>query len=249
MRIIQITDLHIGKEGEDTYGIDVRSNLLQMLEEVKAANPDHLIISGDLCYRDGERIIYEWIHNLLENANLAFPYSLISGNHDDPSLMAEVFELKENLRNGDLFYAKKLGAYPALFLDSTSGVLSNIQLAWLENNLKTYKGNWLLFIHHPILKAGVPFMDNNHALQNSAVVKEILQAHPGNIYVYSGHYHVEKTVQAKNITQYITPSCFFQIDQHSEEFKVDHHQIGYREITLDNGSVLNSVHYLQTAQV
>ena len=243
MRIIQITDLHIGTEQEDTYGIDVRANLLNILNQVKSENPDHLVISGDLCYREGERSIYEWILSHLSNIDI--PYSLLSGNHDDPSLLAEVFQITDQLQDGDLFYDKSFGKYPALFLDSTTGVLSSQQIGWLKTKLDKHNGNWLLFIHHPIVKAGVPFMDKNHSLKNKEQVIEILNAHPGNFYVFSGHYHVEKTVLFKNITQFITPSCFFQIDQHTEEFKVDHQQIGFREITIDNGSILNSVHYLK----
>ncbi len=38
MRIIQITDLYIGRVGDDTFGVDVRSNFLNILAEVKYLN-------------------------------------------------------------------------------------------------------------------------------------------------------------------------------------------------------------------
>ena len=43
----------------------------------------------------------------------------------------------------------------------------------------------------------------------------------------------------------ITPSCFFQIDQKEEEFKVDHHSIAYRMIELSNGSLKTTVKYFR----
>jgi hypothetical protein len=38
-----------------------------------------------------------------------------------------------------------------------------------------------------------------------------------------------------------------QIDQHELDFKVDHHRIGLREITLHEDSLLSTVHYLAGA--
>ena len=90
MRIVQLTDLHVGLEGEDTYGVDVRQNFLQILEKVKAETPDLLVISGDLCYHQGDAQIYEWIKGHLDQIDI--PYEVMSGNHDDPQLLAKAFQ-------------------------------------------------------------------------------------------------------------------------------------------------------------
>ena len=74
-------------------------------------------------------------------------------------------------------------------------------------------------MHHPPLHAGVPFMDNQHALKNREEVQSILFEHPFNVNIFTGHYHVEKMIRKKNIVVHITPSCFFQIAQESEEFQ------------------------------
>ena len=58
MNIIQITDLHIGLPHENTHGVAVRKNFLNVLAQVKAHAPDHLIISGDLCLDKPDRAIY-----------------------------------------------------------------------------------------------------------------------------------------------------------------------------------------------
>ena len=61
MRVILITDLHIGTIGEDTYGVDVRQNFLDIKQAIQTAAPDHIIIAGDLCYMDAEESTYLWI--------------------------------------------------------------------------------------------------------------------------------------------------------------------------------------------
>ena len=58
MRILHLTDLHIGEEGEDTYGVDVRANFLDILSKIPLMQPDLLVVTGDLCFRDGQEKIY-----------------------------------------------------------------------------------------------------------------------------------------------------------------------------------------------
>ena len=86
-------------------------------------------------------------------------------------------------------------------------------------------------------------MDSRHALRNREEVQAIFLDHPYNVNIFTGHYHVEKVIRKKNIVVHITPSCFFQIGQDSEEFQVDHFRIGLREINWDNGVMMNAVFY------
>ena len=46
MRILHLTDLHIGEEGEDTYGVDVRANFLDILSKIPLMQPDLLVVTG-----------------------------------------------------------------------------------------------------------------------------------------------------------------------------------------------------------
>jgi len=242
MRILQINDLHVAKEGEESFGVDVRNNFLRIVERLKAARADLLVINGDLCFRDGEREIYEWIKQHLSEIDLPIAYT--SGNHDDPALMAKVFNLNGSLKEKELYYARKIDGQTCLFLDTTTRIVSEEQLQWLARELDKASDRVFVFMHHPPLFAGVPYMDNNHALINMEPIQELFNSFPGQVYVFCGHYHVDKVVQRKNITVYITPACFFQIDQHEEKFKVDHYRIGYREINWKNCALMSTVHYL-----
>jgi 3',5'-cyclic-AMP phosphodiesterase len=66
MKFIQITDLHIDQSGECPFNIDVRKNFFDVLDAIITEEPDHLIITGDLCYRDGDKKIYKWIKTQLD---------------------------------------------------------------------------------------------------------------------------------------------------------------------------------------
>jgi len=242
MRIVQITDLHVGREGEDTYGVDVRSNFLKILEAVREKKPNYLVLSGDLCYRDGESEIYHWIKSQMDTLDI--PYEILSGNHDDPVMLARAFKREELLKGKELYFVKTFEGRPVIFLDTTTGVVSQKQLQWLKSELQRLDGEAMVFMHHPPLEAGVPFMDQRHGLQNKEEVQSVFFEHPHNINIFTGHYHVEKVIRKRNIVVHITPSCFFQIGQQSPNFEVDHYRIGLREISWNNGIMMNAVHYL-----
>lgn len=243
MKLIQITDLHIGKIGENSHNIDVRKNFLDVLEAVKNEAPDQLIISGDLCLNDGEKEVYEWIKPYLDQ--LPFPYHLISGNHDDPKLLVETFNLEDNFFDDQLFYKKKFENQTVLFLDTTHYYLPDLQLTWLEKELKNLDEELIIFIHHPPVNSDVPFMDNKHHLRNMEALQNVLFQYPHRIHLFCGHYHVDKIILKKNIAVYITPACYFQIDFRVPHFKVDHFRIGFRQIEVKNGTVITSVRYLE----
>ena len=241
MKIIQITDLHIDIEGESPFDIDVRKNFLKIINKIQVIRPDHLVISGDLCYREGDENIYSWIKEVVDVTGI--PYSVISGNHDDSTLMAKAFELEHLLIGKELFYAKKIGKSTFLFLDSSVGYHSVKQLNWLKRQLKNAKHELFVFMHHPPILAGVPFMDGKHALKDIETIQEIFFSYPNRINIFTGHYHVEKTIRINNLLIQITPSLFFQIDQESEDFKVDHHHIALREIEIENNHFSSTLKY------
>lgn len=242
MRIAQITDLHIGHEGEDTFGIDVRENFMLIKQAVQELSPDLVVLSGDLCYRSGNRDIYSWIKDHMED--MGIPYEFISGNHDDPALMARVFGREDLMKNGELYFSRQIADQKFLFLDTTLGVISWIQMDWLQRQLEEWDRDIVIFMHHPPFFAGVPYMDEKYSFRTQEEIQRIFFAFPHNITVFTGHYHVDKTIRKRNVVVHITPSCFFQIDQHSADFRVDHRRIGFREITLDDGLMMNTVKYV-----
>jgi Icc protein len=242
MTIAHLTDLHIGLPGEDTSGVDVRKNFLRALTELRERQPDLLVISGDLCYRDAVAEIYHWVREALDRSGLS--YRLLSGNHDDSRLLATSFGQNDLLKEGELYYAEQWHGQDILFLDSSTGRISPPQMQWLQEELAHRPGNILLFMHHPPVDMGVPYMDHNYALQNQDELLHVLQAHPYPISVFCGHYHVDKSLRLANLDIHITPSCFFQIDWREEAFAVDHYRFGYRWLQYAHGGWQHGVRYL-----
>jgi Icc protein len=83
-------------------------------------------------------------------------------------------------------------------------------------------------------------MDENYPLQNMDVVQGILFNHLRPLPIFCGHYHVEKTLCARNLTIHLTPSTFFQIDWSSRNFKIDHFRTALREIILRPDGIVES---------
>ncbi len=247
MRIVQITDIHIGAEDEDTRDIDVRGNFPAILEMAEHLHPDYLVLTGDLCFSTGNAEAYYWIKVQMDQ--LALPFDIIPGNHDDTALMARIFEREHLLLpNGEMAFSRTLAGIAFLFLDTAAGVLSETQGNWLSDKLNQLSGPQIIFMHHPPLRAGVPFMDNNYPLQNPEVFQQAIQGYASPIHVFCGHYHVEKSIHHGSLSVHVTPSTFFQIDQFSERFAVDHYRPALRVIDLSgDGRLLHTVRYLDVA--
>jgi len=238
MKLIQITDLHVASEGEFTHGVDVRQNFLDILQAVKSFAPDYLIISGDLAFDTANEQVYHWMKSQFDA--LGIPYALIGGNHDDSTLLAKVFGLEHLLTDGDLYYKLPLGEQTLLMLETSNGIVSEVQLAWLTNELAQLAGPAVIFMHHPPVSGGVPFMDVNYPLRNMADVQEVFFRHPHPVYIFCGHYHVEKMLCVKNLVVHVTPTNYFQMKWQQPEFQLDHLRIGLREINLRPDGVVES---------
>jgi Icc protein len=244
MKIILITDLHVGKPDEDTFQVDVRKNFLDILEQVAAQHPAHIIINGDLSYLAGNVDTYFWIKGHLDK--LCIPYDIITGNHDDAYMLANVFQREADCHDGLLFYQKQLNDWTCIFLDTASRTLSASQLIWLEQQIQTHQTKQVMvFMHHPPVEVGAPFMDINHSLLNQTEVQAILAQHDSTVPVFSGHYHTEKTIVQGNLIVQVTPSCFFQIAPYTSEFSIDHYRIAYRQIDLLPNGWRSMVRYFE----
>lgn len=239
MKIIQITDIHIAPQGVTIYqDIDVRGNFERVLAQAISCEPDLLVISGDICYQEGQRDVYLWVKAQLDLTKLS--YVVMPGNHDDRKMMAEVFDLA--LVQGELFFAQ---AYPEgriLFLDSTEKSFSENQWGWLEAQLKE-DGPILVMMHHPPVFASSNFMDHSHSFVERDRFVDLLAQREGIIPVFCGHYHLERTVLKNNLQVFITPSTMLQIDPVAEDFKVGSLLYGFRQIVWQDELVTDVLYY------
>jgi 3',5'-cyclic-AMP phosphodiesterase len=240
--IAQISDLHIAGEGEMPYGVDVRKNFFGVLEDLARQSLDLLVVTGDLCLKDADAGTYGWIKEKIEKLNL--PYRVIPGNHDDPVMMADIFAGHTDIRNEEVFYSLDLPGITAYFLDSSRNYLPQTQLDWLLERKRPGDNIEMFFMHHPPVLCGVPYMDNKYALENrKATCEALMQVSPHPI-VFCGHYHVSRTVFVEGMRIFLSPACFFQIDENTDAFNPAHHMPAYRKISVSENRISTTVKYI-----
>jgi len=242
MYLIQLTDLHIGLPGQDTRAVDVRANFLRALEKVRERQPEKLVLTGDLCYDDGDRSIYQWIRKQLDP--LRIEYELIAGNHDNSEIMGAAFERVVLKETGELYFQKAYGDWQVFFLDTGPARMSDRQKIWLGTHLSQATGPILIFMHHPPCRAGLKYMDEKYPFQEIDEAKALFRRSSRPIEIFCGHYHIEKTIRFGHVAVHITPSLFFQMDMHQDGFAIDHYRPALREIWLEEDRLASTVTYL-----
>jgi 3',5'-cyclic-AMP phosphodiesterase len=233
MRIIQITDIHVNKVGELTNDISTQLNFLNVLSACLEYKPDMIVLTGDLCHDQPSIDIYQWFLSRL--APLGIPFYVIAGNHDNSSLIADVFGYK--MVDDECFFEIEFDENKILFLDSHKGSFSETQFSWLESRCDE---NSILFTHYPPVFAGIPHMDGKYSFLQIPEFKNRIR---NKVFTFSGHCHNERTIMEDNLNVFITPSCFIQIDDKSEIFKPDHFRPAFRIIDYVQGRVNSTVKY------
>ena len=241
LRIIQISDIHINKKDKTINGALTRRNFLNLINGIDFRNVDILVLSGDLAYRENDES-YEWIKDQLNR--LGIEYCILSGNHDKPRELAEVFGLKYQLRQGRLFYHKEIKGNYIFFLDSSKNRIRLFQLKWLLEKSSKINGEALLFMHHPPVLCGCRYMDRKYPLKNKDIVMEYLQKCKNIRRIFCGHYHTEKLVKEEGKEIYLTPSTFFQLNNEADYMKIESIIPGYRLIEWDRNSFNTVVNYI-----
>ena len=238
MNIIQITDLHIASLGGLANEIDTRSNFERILNRVaQEESPDHIVISGDICFKDPDITVYNYIKSLLDKID--HNYHIISGNHDNSSMISVIFG-KSKVEE---YYYKSDGI---IFLDTGKGFMSETQWLWFEKVLETADlREIIIFMHHPPILAMVPHMDQKYTFMEIERFQKLTSRYNElEFFIFSGHYHVERSLKLRNMNVYITPSCFIQISDKDVEFKADHYYPAYRRIVFDKETFMTTVRYL-----
>jgi Icc protein len=232
-RIAHITDTHIDDPTALDRGIDPRNNLHAILEHIADIGIDEIVFTGDI----GMPGTYNWVFEQLSRYSPAFKITL--GNHDElPEALQHYSNTKSAGKDG-LYYAHEDDVYKYIYMDSSAGEISDVQLQWLEAEATTLK-KVILFIHHPILGFETG-MDKTYPLQNRDSVNEILQQCKQEVTVFCGHYHMPDKRTDRKVTQYITPAVSFQVKKHSPVIDINVASFGYRIITLTSDSVKSTL--------
>ncbi|MEP6564801.1 MAG: phosphodiesterase [Mesorhizobium sp.] len=192
MKIIQVSDLHLGRRGQLHFGVDLHERLDRCIAHINARHADATlcVFTGDLTDA-GEPGSYADIKAAL-NA-LSVPYRLLPGNHDKRTNLVAAFPEHPLDDSGFVQSAYDTAEGPLLFLDTlaegrTEGELCQSRLAWLEARLSEAKGRpALVFMHHPPTELGLAELDPL-GLENPERFLGLLRQH-GNSRIFFGHVH------------------------------------------------------------
>ena len=235
-RIAYVTDVHLDEATTSEQGVDARKNWLKIIQDISSKGIEEVIIGGDI----GEATSNQWFFETLSD----YDVSISLGNHDYFEEVVKHFDVGLHHGRKELYYSRSDQDYKFLFLDSSSGQISQEQYEWFKKEVRSSK-SILLFIHHPILAVHAE-VDKLYALEGRDRLKAELLNIPNAVSVFSGHYHFEDEHILDNIRQVITPAASFQVEKIPNEIKTHNQTFGYRIIELGEGEIESSLVMFQS---
>lgn len=243
MHLILIADVHLAETPSDSFGVDTLLNFDRVLQRVAAHRPDHVVLMGDYSLKAPKRKDVQFIRAKLRELNL--PFSLIPGNHDRSFDVAEAGDKQHQLIDGEIYFKGRFEDYDTFFLDTAQAFMREAQIHWLKRELAASDKQKLVFMHHPPIQMGVPFMDNKHAFKDpDHRVYDTLFEGPNPIHVFSGHYHTARSTHVGRHSVHLCPSTYFQLNPMQKEFGVSHAMPGIRHVELIGEQVRTWIEFI-----
>lgn len=193
MKLIQISDTHLGEPGGRLFGLDPVAALEQCVAHINTHQADAAlcVATGDLV-NAGAPSEYAGLGRVL--SRLAMPYRLVPGNHDARDALRAGFpELP--FEAGEFLHQRLETPEATLLLLDTHqpgeeyGRLCDGRLAWVEARLSESAKPVLVFMHHPPVAVGHEAMDRM-ALRDPGRFLELLGRYRDRVrHVFFGHVH------------------------------------------------------------
>jgi len=248
--LLQVTDSHLHANAASRMrGVNTYETFLAVLEAVKRSPrwpPDAIIATGDLV-QDESRQGYVRFRSCLES--LTLPIFCIPGNHDDPSIMADVLDTPPFQYCG----RARLGGWHIIFLNSfaageDSGSIGSEGLAELEAALAAAPDPpTMICLHHQPIAMGSGWLDGV-GLKDADRLLEITDRHAQIRALVWGHVHQASDRMRGDIRLLSTPSTCAQFLPHSEFFALDDSPPGCRWIELyPDGRIETTVDWIESA--
>ncbi len=186
MRIVQISDIHVGSSL-------FRPDLLDAaIGETNALRPDLVAIAGDLTM-EGYRWEFEEAKGYLDRIECE-KVVVIPGNHDAKNVGYRHFEDCFGLREGAVTVSVPEGEAKVVALDSTKpdldeGEVGREHYAWIDSEFRNWdRGPKIVVVHHHILAVPGTGRDVNN-LRDAGDVMAIFRELKVDM-VLAGHRHV-----------------------------------------------------------
>lgn len=243
MRLIQITDCHLGPlKSESLLGLNTDQSLADVLQLIERHEPEfeHLLCTGDIASA-GHADCYQRFARLLRE-HFSQPISWLPGNHDSAEIMAKQASLL------DIEYRLvKTDHWLIVLLDTSVpgqvyGQLAASELDFLHHQLENHRDKHVMVcLHHQPVPVGSAWIDQ-YIVRNADAFFTMVDAFPQVKIVTWGHVHQDFRSQRLGMTLLATPSTCVQFKPLCEDFTVDTAMPGYRWYELnDDGSFTTGV--------
>jgi len=237
LRIIQISDTHLFSDSSKTLlGVPTQKSFEAVLDLIRQEEKkiDLIIHSGDVA-QDYSPDAYVRFAEMIQTFQV--PVYCIPGNHDDPSIMVELYP--QGLVTNNKHIVTK--HWQIILLDShkphsVAGELNPLELKYLEHCLQTHPElKAAVFFHHQPIQVDSRWLDNV-GLLNADKLWEILAKFPQVKAVIFGHIHQEYDQERNGIKCIAAPSTCFQFMRKQNHFGLEKLSPGYRWIDFyDDG--------------
>lgn len=232
IKLIQITDSHLGEEGGgQLFDLNTDDSLQAVIKLVAEEHPDVdlLLATGDIS-NCGSEASYRRFRSL--TAGVADHSLWLPGNHDLNESMRKVIGKGE-----ELDAQAQVSSWQVLMLDSSvegevGGRFSADQLQLLKINLQQSEGSHVLVcLHHHPINVGCDWLDTQR-VSNADQFFEVLDSFDHVRGVLWGHVHQMIDRQRNGVQFMASPSSCYQFAPNSSDFKIDRLPPGYRWLEL-----------------
>jgi Icc protein len=234
VRVVQLTDCHLGKEnGATLLGMDTDHSLQAVIKLVKSEREtvDMLLGTGDLSDQ-GALQAYQRLQNYFDE--FSCDQFWIPGNHDGRQEMETVASSGTRLCK-----EIRVANWQILMLDSqvpgeVGGELGQAELAILEQGLQVAQEeglHTLVCLHHQPVKIGSLWLDEQ-MVADADTFFEVLDRSKTVRGVLWGHVHQEIDRLRNDVRLLASPSTCVQFAPKSDAFKADDQPPGYRWMDL-----------------
>lgn len=235
VRLLHITDHHLFSNQDDTLlGVNTHDSFNAVLTEIQQSpfRYDVVLATGDLIQDHNEKAYHDFATMV---ATLEKPVFWLEGNHDSqPEIQQYLAQYAHIHAHKQILLGEK---WQLLLLNSqvvgkAYGHLAQAQLDWLASKLAEQPQRYtLVALHHNILPTNSAWLDQ-HSLQNSDALAQVLASSTQVKAIMHGHIHQEVDSHWCGYRVLSTPSTCIQFKPNCDEFTLDLLPQGWREITL-----------------
>lgn len=244
--VAHFTDTHLGQKlvmGGAIAGDEMRydenpeehqNHLRSVLDSISRRGISDVIFGGDIGTNKSALGFFE----LLNGYN--FTTSIVLGNHDTYSNIAQYCDVGGNTIQGKLCFSHDDGHLKRIFLDSSDNTVGDDQLVWLARELNG-ASKVALFLHHPILEIDTPLERSGASLRDRDKIKVLLANTNCEVSVFCGHYHMIDEAREGSFRQFVTPAVSYQIIKQADRLRVDTGTFGYRILEIDGAEITTEI--------